>query len=75
METHKRVCDSSPSRWHLLIAPSDPVWVTHIVAACGSDVWQTGLLMENDLENLVCYFLIQGPLCGDRFVYPRHPVR
>ena len=46
VETHKRVCDSSPSRWHLLIAPSDPVWVTHIVAACGSDVWQTGLLKE-----------------------------
>ena len=35
VETHKHVCDSSPSRGHLLIAPSDPVWVTHIMAACG----------------------------------------
>ena len=24
--------------------------------------------------DLVCYFLIQRPLCGDRFVYSGHPV-
>ena len=47
METRRRVCDSSPSIGHLLIAPSDPVWVTIKMVACGSDVWQTGLLTES----------------------------
>ena len=47
VETPRRVCDSRPSIGHLLIAPSDPVWVTHKMAACGSDVWQTGPLMES----------------------------
>ena len=47
METRRRVCDSSPSIGHLLIAPSDPVWVTHRMVACGSDVRRTGLLTES----------------------------